>query len=66
MSAAPIIEITFRTWPAIAWVRAMRIGQYVVGADRATRWAVAGVQALVRVRIGQGRWQRLPREAWLL
>ncbi len=57
------ITITFRTWPARAWIVAMRLAQYVIGTEGAGRWAVAGVERLVRFRIGRGPWQRVPRGA---
>lgn len=58
------IPIGIRVWPARAWVLTMRLAQYVIGSERAERWATSGIKRLVWFRIGRGPWQRVPREAF--
>jgi hypothetical protein len=51
------ITIQFSSWRAVLWVRAMQVARYVVGTERAMRWALAGSWRLSRYRIGGGRWR---------
>lgn len=39
---------------AIAWVRICRVLAWIVGGERAARWAVAGVHRLVRAELVKG------------
>jgi hypothetical protein len=49
--AAVTVNVTFRvrTRAAQWWVRLMRVARYIVGIDRAERWAIDGSRRLIKV-----------------
>lgn len=56
-----MISITVSTWRAVAWFRLMSALRFIVGEERAGRWAIGGAWRLARWRIGNGRWRRFER-----
>lgn len=52
------VPITVDTKWATVWVRLMCVLRYVVGDDRAGRWAVWGAYKFVRVSVGGRRLAR--------
>lgn len=56
------IPVQVRLRGARAWVALCLVLSVLVGADRASGWAEAGVWRLARWRIAGGRWQRFDRK----
>lgn len=51
------VQFEVSLWRARVWIRAMQLAAFVVGHDRAWRWASAGVLRLARYRlVGDKRW----------
>jgi hypothetical protein len=46
------VTVTYRIlriWPALWWVRTCRLLRYIIGVDRASRWAIRGVGRLLNL-----------------
>lgn len=51
------VTVSADTRWAIGWIKAMRWLAYLIGPGRALRLATWGAPRLIRMRIGDGRWQ---------
>ena len=58
MKVTALVTYRLTLWPAVLWVRLMRVAQYLIGVDRASRWAINGVGRLLRLKVTKVEWPR--------
>jgi hypothetical protein len=51
MTVQALVTYKLTLWPAVLWVRLMRVAKNVIGTERAERWAIGGVRRLLRPKI---------------
>jgi hypothetical protein len=61
MSQQVQVPLQVRLHGARVWLALCLVLSGLVGAERASRWAVAGVWRLARWRMSGGKWQRFNR-----